>query len=353
MIYAQASLSRRSALTTLVVLLWIGLLDAPTSLANHVVMHGGPFMGVVVSIAVDPHDPSAVYVASFGGGVFHSRDGGKNWSALNDGLPHRQMLSIAVDPRQPGALYAGGDSGLFKFTNQQSTWRAVDAALAARNIRAIQIDPEHGERIYVATDQGVMEGRSGQWRGLPDGMIATDVRALALTRDGALYAGTFGGIYRKAADAKGWTKLNNGLSDVKVRGMAVDPKNPQIIYAGTATGGTFKSIDGGRNWAPANKGLLNSTVLALVAGSDKTSTLYAATIDGVFRSRDGGARWHATDETLSFTVPTLAIDPSNPSTVYAGSGGHFFKTINGGVKWQEVSHHYVHHFGAKLNAAKR
>ena len=349
MMYAHTRLFRRSAFC-LAVFLGIGLRQVPVALANHVVMHGGPFMGVVVSIAVDPHDPSAVYVASFGGGVFHSRDGGKNWSALNDGLPHRQLLTIAIDPETPSALYAGGDGGLFKFIAKESTWQPAGAALAQRNIRAIQIARE---RIYVATDQGVMERRNGQWRNLRDGMSATDIRALALGRDGTLYAGAFGGIYRRAADTNRWTKLINGLSDVNVRGLAVDPKDSQIVYAGTATGGAFKTTNGGNTWKPANKGLLNSTVLALAAAADQTATLYAATIDGVFRSRDGGARWQATDESLSFTVPALAIDPSNPSTVYAGSGGHFFKTLNGGVKWQEVSHHHVNYFGAKVNAARR
>lgn len=72
-----------------------------------------------------------------------------------------------------------------------------------------------------------------------------------------------------------WT--SHGLAGQAVSGLAIDPRNPATIYAGTY-GGVFKSTDGGAHWQAMNTGLNNLFVRA------------------------------------------LAIDPLNPATVYAGVG---------------------------------
>ena len=58
--------------------------------ANHVHMHGGPFLGVILSVAVNPTDPKEVYCAAYGGGVFSSEDRGNSWTAINQGLPKKR-----------------------------------------------------------------------------------------------------------------------------------------------------------------------------------------------------------------------------------------------------------------------
>lgn len=61
---------------------------------------------------------------------------------------------------------------------------------------------------------------------------------------------------------------------------------------------------------------------ALVIDPQNTSTIYAGTGFGVFKSTDGGASWGAVNSGLTtLSTKTLAIDPRNPSTVYVGSSG--------------------------------
>jgi hypothetical protein len=74
-----------------------------------------------------------------------------------------------------------------------------------------------------------------------------------------------------------------------VNGFAVDPGNPQIMYAATRDG-LFKSVDAGGRWASVGKELKN--VAAVAAHSRRPVEVYVATMDGVIsRSRDGGTTW--------------------------------------------------------------
>ncbi len=315
--------------------------------ANHVVMQGGPFLGVVVAIVADPVDPHNLFLASYGGGVFRSRDGGRSWKAASAGLPDRQVFALAIDPRASQTIYAGTDRGVFRSTDSGASWAQLSPALKERNIRALAFDPGTPDKIYAATDQGVFQGHQNHWTNLAPGLSNRDVRALAVTGDGTLFAGTFGGIFRKPKNQTAWIAANDGLEDKKTRSLALDPTSPQVIYAGTAVGGAFKSTDSGRSWKPANKGLLNSTVLAIAVTPPPHRSIYAATIDGVFKSTDGARTWQATDSSLAMTVPTITFNPRNPEVLYAGSGGHLFTSVNGGNKWREISHHHVHYFGPK------
>ncbi|MDH3442836.1 MAG: hypothetical protein OEN50_02830 [Deltaproteobacteria bacterium] len=313
--------------------------------ANHVVMQGGPFLGVVVAIVVDPVNPQNLFLASYGGGVFRSRDGGRSWKTASTGLPDRQVFTLAIDPSASHNIYAGTDRGVFRSTDNGASWSELTPALRERNIRALGFDPGMPNKIYVATDQGVFQGQQKKWTHLTAGLSNRDVRALAVAADGTLFAGTFGGIFRKLKDHTSWIAANDGLEDKKARSLALDPTKPQLLYAGTAVGGAFKSANSGRSWTSANKGLLNSTVLALAVTPDFHGTIYAATIDGVFKSTDGARSWRATDSSLAMTVPTITFSPRDPEVLYAGSGGHLFMSENGGNKWREISHHHVHYFG--------
>jgi photosystem II stability/assembly factor-like uncharacterized protein len=74
-----------------------------------------------------------------------------------------------------------------------------------------------------------------------------------------------------------------------VNGFAVDPTNPQVMYAALRDG-VFKSTDTGEHWKPAGRGLNNAAAVAV--NPRRPEELYAATTAGViYRSRDGGRTW--------------------------------------------------------------
>ncbi|MBI4527039.1 MAG: hypothetical protein HY695_24855 [Deltaproteobacteria bacterium] len=316
-------------------------------------MEPGPFLGVVLSIAVNPLNPKTLYCAAFNGGVFRSKDYGKSWTAANEGLPNRQVFSLLINPGDPDRLYIGTDQGIYLSADQGASWRLLTPALKEWNIRSLVADPTEDPRLlYVATDQGILKGKENNWKRISKGLASKDARTLIISRHGELFAGTFDGVFKKEKKGSSWVARNHGLEDKRVRALAIDPSSQSTLYAGTASGGVFKTTNGGKEWKAANRGLLNSTVLSLMITPEPYKALYAGTVDGVFKSLDGGKRWFATGQELPFTVASLAFDLSEPRTLYAGSGGRLFKSGNAGEKWEEVSHQ-VNYFGSNPLSAKQ
>ena len=63
--------------------------------------------------------------------------------------------------------------------------------------------------------------------------------------------------------ARSWTAANSGLTDHDVQCLAIDPKSPATLYAGTYEGGVFRSTDSGATWTAVNTGLGSQRITAL------------------------------------------------------------------------------------------
>src|SRR5436309_3106632 len=74
-----------------------------------------------IAVAIDHPMPTTLYVATKGGGVFKSIDGGNSWSALNTGLFDLQVEALVVDPQTPTTLYAGTRAGVFSIQQRDTT----------------------------------------------------------------------------------------------------------------------------------------------------------------------------------------------------------------------------------------
>ncbi len=173
-----------------------------------------------------------------------------------------------------------------------------------------------------------------------------------------------GSIFFRTSD-KGatWQAPPSGPATSAILTLAVDPSNPQTVYAGAAEG-LFKSTDGGNSWSATALSGISIGVIAIDA--QNPGTLYAGSRSsqlgvpavtgihgGLWKSTDGGAsftrlpvgapgtyspNYLATNSYMNF----LLIDPQNSLNVYAvpGSGGFgsgfampFYKSTDGGVTW--------------------
>lgn len=118
--------------------------------------------------------------------------------------------------------------------------------------------------------------------------------------------------------------------------LAIDPDTPTTVYAGAYCSGVLKSLDRGDRWSNAGFTNTGRAVRALAIDPTTPATLYAGTDDGVFKSRNGGGSWQATD-LVNTGVSAVVIDPVTPSTLYAASGGVIFKSLNRGNSWSEIN----------------
>ncbi len=146
----------------------------------------------------------------------------------------------------------------------------------------------------------------GTWEALGPGNIGGRTRALLIhpTNPRIMYAaGVSGGVWKTTDEGRRWFPLNDLLPNLAVSALAMDPRNPEIIYAGTGEGyfngdavrgaGIFLTTDGGYTWT-----YLESTrnenfyyVNDIVISPNDSRRIYAATRTGVWRSQNGGQSW--------------------------------------------------------------
>ena len=117
---------------------------------------------------------------------------------------------------------------------------------------------------------------------------------------------------------------NEAPDQANVYSFDVSNSNPSILFAGTETGGVFRSTDGGQSWTSVNQGLEEKRILTLAV---KGASLFAGTDGkGMFRSDDNGANWKAVNQGL--VVP--GSEQVSSITSIAVSGGNLI--LNGSTK---------------------
>ena len=159
----------------------------------------------------------------------------------------------------------------------------------------------------------------------------SDIRAIAVNPEDAsiLFAGTEKGIYRSKDGGDSWERLDSPMNDLQIWAIAINPRSPNRVYAGTCPSALFRSDDGGDTWkqlavelASKIEGVsLIPRVTTILIDPEDDQTVYAGIeIDGMRISRDGGETWAAGSEGLSsLDVHGLAVVPGDPKTLVAGT----------------------------------
>ncbi|MGV3524942.1 MAG: IPT/TIG domain-containing protein [Candidatus Sericytochromatia bacterium] len=202
--------------------------------------------------------------------------------------------------------------------------------------------------------------------------VYPDTTALQYVYFGSDPQGTSeGGVWRCArADSNSCTQVYPaaGVPSIEevgaIQALAVDPTQPNTLYAGSASQGVFVSTSQGDpgSWQPLNEGLTNLNVRALAVDPQEPDQLYVATADGVFH-RSGSGPWVALSEgmdtrdlyALAIYRPSLAAAPilyagSNGEGVYRHLGTGTWSTINTGLFGAGTGEGSVYLDGVKVSA---
>jgi PKD repeat protein len=151
-----------------------------------------------------------------------------------------------------------------------------------------------------------------------------------------VYAGTAtAGVWKTTDKGLNWVLVTQDLLVNSVYAIAINPLNEDEVYFGEENGTIWKSMDGGSNWLPtgsANFQNANKWVRDLKwIGTD---SLIAATNAGLYRTIDGGINWYTLG---SGEYMEIEIHPALPSTIYtvklSGNKTQFFKSIDSGDTW--------------------
>ncbi|HTR04335.1 MAG TPA: S-layer homology domain-containing protein [Thermoanaerobaculia bacterium] len=227
------------------------------------------------------------------------------------------------------------------------------------NVTAIAADPSNPQTVYAAAQyDGIFRSRDGgvSWQPINNGLLDFWITGLAIdpSTPTTLYASSSGFFVYKTSDAGDhWVSLyvNDPTSSYgEASAIAVDPLAPSTVYAATLAG-VWKTTDGGCSWAPSNTGLPTTQIGAvaiMVDPADDRIVIVSTFLNGLYRSVDAGASWSHVESfvTSGEHANALAADPVNAGVFYAAtsyfidptaeSGGSLYKSVDGGSSWTPI-----------------
>jgi len=293
--------------------------------------------GRVATVAGTDLDPALFYAGAAGGGVWKSANGGSNWRPVFDKAGSQSIGAIAISSRDKNDVWVGtgepwprndvipGD-GIYHSTDGGQNWAHLGLAQTSQIARVL-LDPRDAKRIVVAA--------------LGDPFRDSTER----------------GVFRSTDGGTSWTKTLYAGPSVGASDLAMDPKNPDVLYAGMwrfrrsawhltsggADDGIYKSTDGGVTWKRiAGSGLPAGATgrIALAIAPSDAKRIYALveSSDGLlWRSDDAGATWKLTStNTLinerPFYYSRIVVDPHDADHLFSVSV-KLAESTTGGKTW--------------------
>ena len=299
----------------------------------------GTMSGRITSIQGVDEDGKTIYIGTGGGGVWKTTNAGIVFKSVFDKYC-QSIGAIAIDQKNPKIVYVGtGESnmrnsvsigdGMYKSNDAGDNWTKIGLD-STEHIAKILIDPKNSDILYVAVP----------------GPLWSDSKHR--------------GLYKSNDAGKTWEKILYVNEKTGCADIALDPKNPNTIYAttwefrrlpysfnsGGPGSGMYKSTDGGKSWKELTNGLpqkpFGRIAFALSPSApNKLLAIVESKETGLFISSDGGESWKHQSATLNVTArpfyfSTIMFDPNDSNRVYR-PGFQFSYSNDGGYSFSDAS----------------
>jgi photosystem II stability/assembly factor-like uncharacterized protein len=324
----------------------------------------------VPNLVLSPFDPTTA-VASLRDRLARTTDGGQSWETLDLPWARDEVVSLiwladaangsSSPVKANGALLAGsGQAQIYCSQDGGESWREMGSHIPTQG--AVLAMAAQGDRLLAGTWTGIYArstaptggSRTGSgpcnndnetWTYLSPSLGIPNANTL-LAAEAGLLIGTRAGLFRWEPSARLWVRLPLRYSpgqDAPPGGMTAlkdAPSARQIVYAGTAGGGLFRSDDGGGTWLHVPSGQEIGIRGLVISPEDINHIFMLAAWERIYESGDGGHSWQARWTGLGVTSEaiSLAIDAVDSSTVYLGTDAGLYRSHYGGQDWRPVGH---------------
>jgi photosystem II stability/assembly factor-like uncharacterized protein len=300
----------------------------------------------IKSYAFDPTRSGVVYFASPAAGIFSSQDGGRTLRRTVDGFANQNFCGLAASN---GNIYVGvREAAGCRLLDRSPTgdWKTI---ATPEPIKALSAS---GKWLYVASGSRLLRSsNSGQtWMDLPKPAAA--VAALEAAPNGsAVFAASRAGVFRLDPKSPSWRpamssepKPASPRSEPRPLGSG-PPSGPDIIatspegaVTSIAGGSAFFSLNEGSSWTACQPAEPDLVWYGLAMHRAPQAIGFAATSRGLFRVTDDCKTWTPIDGGLSLgTVSLIYPHPTNPDVFVASQGGRIYLSLDCGANWRPLS----------------
>ncbi len=256
------------------------------------------------------------------------------WKWKNLGFENRSVDGVQV--RNDGKVFAQLESRLYFREGDQ--WHAVGPDVDVSTFCVI--DKESGTTVVIAGNDGkvyLLSMQDNSWNEVSIPTNPHPVNIIATSPStGDIYVGQSskneGGLWKSSDGGITWNKL----TDITVRGIAVHPENPEILYIVDKL--TYLSTDGGKNWTKMETGANYGAMIHPLY----PDTAYLAFSQGVVSSNHDGT---ITSQQRFYLPGGMTCLKFNPASLnewalgiwdYPSGVGGLYYTFNGGAHWLEI-----------------
>jgi len=169
-------------------------------------------------------------------------------------------------------------------------------------------------------------------------------------------APTYESLYNSSVTKTNWTHMGPLNVGGRTRSLLIQgdsASSAHTLYAGGVTGGVFKSTDGGESWKALNDLMPNINVNTLAQDPKNNNVIYAGTGEryggfrgaGIFKTEDAGANWTSLDNSSDiWFVNKIVVSPNNSDVIYAATSGigsaGLKKSVDKGITWTNIHSDY-------------
>jgi photosystem II stability/assembly factor-like uncharacterized protein len=250
-------------------------------------------------------------------------------------------------------------SGAWLSTNSGDTWKRVQSGFWSESrIYGLTVHPTEPRTIFAGADDGIYKSTDGgqNFTQLDSPMNSRDVWKIAIdpSNPDIIFAGTRpAALYRSKDGGKSWTQLAVDMVDEcpnvripRVTALVVDPSNPKIIWAGVEVDGVRRSLDGGDTWTRIEEGVPDPDIHDVTININGSRKVLTTTPHEIFASTDAGESWTPLGIDGRFQLPycralTQKID--DPKTLFIATGdgaigcaGAIQRSRDGGSRWETL-----------------